>query len=108
MAVLRKFYLVYDQSQNCCANHFGKMVARVMEFLTAISPTIFDAKAGYIFIDNHEPIDPSFLDGWDGVWGLVEEKDFDESKLVKKDIPGACDKCIHRRASLLRGELPTE
>lgn len=109
MAVLQKFYLVYDQSHNCCAHYFHIMVERIAEFFDVPFPVVKeDANVGYILVDNHKPIDTCFATGLIPGWRVVEEKNFDESKLIKKEISGICDRCMRRRESLMRGELPRD
>ena len=87
-----KFYLVHDQERNCCLKHFAISVERVFEWLNAPWPILADAEFGYLLIDNGTPIFMSSIDNFDSNWRVVEEKDFDMAKLVKKSLPHHCKK----------------
>lgn len=95
MAVLRRFYLVFDPDKNCCNYRFFRLVERVMEFFESKFAVEIDANAGFILVDAGVEIESDFLDGFDEVWELVEVQNFNRSHLVAKMRPGICDTCRH-------------
>lgn len=103
MADHKRQYLVMDPGRNCCVRNFYRRVEWVLDLVGIPFATIANAEAGYALIGDGRSVDFTAHGGVDPIWSIVEEKDFDESKLVKKDLSLKCDECLRMERESTRG-----